>query len=473
MLARAAWFAAAFAAGFVGVGACSSTSNNATPSPTTQPEAGTLPAGCTPCVTSDDCGANSVCAQFDGDSFCASSCANGETCGSGHSCITATTIDGTETQACLPDGDPCGPASSPAPPSSDATAPPSGQCGALVGPTIASTCKGCGTHTCQPNGCYGGWFCNTASSHCQAPPATCGGSSSGGTSSSSSGGPGPGPGPIGNDGGNVASLLFGVIGDTRPPMINDTNSYPSTIITKLFTDAETAAQRPVFMVATGDYQFSSPSGSQAAAQLDLYLAARSHYSGVVFPAMGNHECTGATASNCGQGATDGLTNNYNAFLSKLLTPLGKTSPNYTINVNATNGSWTSKFVFVAGNAWQASDATWLDGELAKPTTYTFVIRHEPKAATTAPGCTPSEEVMAKHPYTLAIVGHTHTYGRTGPKQVTIGNGGAPLVGSANYGYGLIQQRPDGAVQIDMIDMTTGAADTSFRFALKADGTPAP
>jgi hypothetical protein len=80
--------------------------------------------------------------------------------------------------------------------------------------------------------------------------------------------------------------------------------------------------------------------------------------------------------------------------------------------------------------------------------------------------------MAKHPYTLAIVGHTHTYGRTGPRQVTIGNGGAPLTGGATFGFGLVQQRADGAIQVDMIDSATGHADTGFRFALHADGSPA-
>ena len=81
--------------------------------------------------------------------------------------------------------------------------------------------------------------------------------------------------------------------------------------------------------------------------------------------------------------------------------------------------------------------------------------------------------MANHPYTLAIVGHTHTYGRTGPRQVTIGNGGAPLTGGATFGFGLIQQRADGAIQVDVIDSATGHADTAFRFALHADGSPAP
>jgi hypothetical protein len=80
--------------------------------------------------------------------------------------------------------------------------------------------------------------------------------------------------------------------------------------------------------------------------------------------------------------------------------------------------------------------------------------------------------MAKHPLTLAIVGHTHTYGKTGPKQVTIGNGGAPLTGGSNYGWGHVTQRGDGAVQVDMIDYQSGQPDVKFRFALKADGSPA-
>lgn len=73
------------------------------------------------------------------------------------------------------------------------------------------------------------------------------------------------------------------------------------------------------------------------------------------------------------------------------------------------------------------------------------------------------------PYTLSIVGHTHRYGKTGPRQVTTGNGGAPLTGGANHGFGLVSQRADGAVQVDMIDYQTGMADLAFRFALKADG----
>jgi hypothetical protein len=72
-----------------------------------------------------------------------------------------------------------------------------------------------------------------------------------------------------------------------------------------------------------------------------------------------------------------------------------------------------------------------------------------------------------------IVGHSHTYGQSGTKQVIFGNGGAPLTGSGNYGFGLVQQRADGAIQFDMIDYQSKQPDTSFTFAVKADGTPTP
>ena len=91
---------------------------------------------------------------------------------------------------------------------------------------------------------------------------------------------------------------------------------------------------------------------------------------------------------------------------------------------------------------------------------------------TAPGVTPSENIMAMHPYTLSIVGHTHTYERSGPREVIIGNGGAPLSGGVDYGFGMISQQGDGSIAVDVIDYTTGLADSTFHFALNPDGSPA-
>jgi hypothetical protein len=203
------------------------------------------------------------------------------------------------------------------------------------------------------------------------------------------------------------------------------------------------------------------------------MAARALYSGVTFPAMGNHECTGATASNCGPGSTDGTTTNYDNFIKTMLSPIGQTNPYYSVNINSTSGTWTSKFVFIAGNAWDSTQSSWLSTTLAVSTTYTFVIRHEATEADTAPGVSPSDSIIAKYPLTLEINGHTHTYEWSDTNKVIVGNGGAPLTGSGDYGYALIQQQSDGDITVDMIDYMSGKADSSFHRVLTPSGSLAP
>jgi hypothetical protein len=272
----------------------------------------------------------------------------------------------------------------------------------------------------------------------------------------------------------VSSLLFAVVGDTRPANIDDTSGYPTSIITKIFQDLQGMSPKPQFGVSTGDYMYATPGSGNAGRQLDVYIMARSNFTNLMFPAMGNHECTGWTNSNCGSGNADGVTENYTAFLTQLLQPLAQTSPYYSIDVDGPAGAWTAKLVFVAANAWTSAQSSWLSSTLAQPTTYTFIMRHEAASANTAPGVTPSEQIMAQYPYTLAIVGHTHEYSKSGPREVIFGNGGAPLTSSSsNYGFGLITQRSDGAIQVDAYDYQTMQPDTGFRFAVKADGTPAP
>jgi glycine/D-amino acid oxidase-like deaminating enzyme len=274
--------------------------------------------------------------------------------------------------------------------------------------------------------------------------------------------------PIGNDGGAVSRLLFACVGDTRPPSENAIGSYPVDVITRLYADIEALSPRPSFVISTGDYSFASPGrGDEAGAQLELYMQARARYSGMLFPAMGNHECTGATLSNCAQAPTA----SYAEFWRRMLAPIGKSEPYYVVRVDALDGSWTAKLVFVAANAWSISQQRWLDETLSVPTTYTFVVRHEPAADSEAPGVAPSETLMARHPYTLAIVGHDHTYrhSRDSPREVLIGNGGAPL-SSKTFGFGLFAQRQDGAIVVDVIDWQTGARDDGFHFAVAPDGT---
>ncbi len=304
---------------------------------------------------------------------------------------------------------------------------------------------------------------------------------------------GGGPAPIGHvgaDGGSLSRLLFAVVGDTRPATLDDTAGYPNHVLTAIYGGIRALRPSPPLVVSTGDYMFASAAQrqggqggqgeSQAGPQLDLYMQARARFPGMFFPAMGNHECTGATNSNCGAGASDGVTANYSAFLRQMLAPILKSAPYYAIDIDsavaddgAAETEWTAKFVFIAANAWSDAQARWLEATLGRPSTYTFIVRHEPASASTAPGVLPSERIMAGHPYTLAIVGHSHTYAHEAetPREVLIGNGGAPLT-SKDYGFGVFSQRGDGAIVVDMIQWQTGDADSSFHFAVKADGSKA-
>ena len=265
-------------------------------------------------------------------------------------------------------------------------------------------------------------------------------------------------------------LGFAIVGDSRPATIDDTAGYPTAVVTQIYQDLQAASPRPDFAIGTGDYQFSKVGGSQTAPQLDKYIQARSAFTNPEFPAMGNHECTGATKSNCGAGTTNGNTSIYTTFMSKVLAPIGVHNPYYSVLVTAADNSWTAKVVFIAANSWTSAQSTWLDSVLAKPTTYTFIVRHESSQASTAPGVSPSGTIIAKHPYTMLIVGHDHTYKRLTQKEVMVGNGGAPLTTGSVYGYGIARRRSDGAIQFTFYNYKTHAVlDT---FAVNADGSKA-
>jgi hypothetical protein len=150
--------------------------------------------------------------------------------------------------------------------------------------------------------------------------------------------------------GKSADLTFAIVGDTRPSSIDDTSNYPTSIITKIYEDIEGASPKPTFVVGTGDYQYASTTGSEQAPQIDKYMTARAVFTGRFYPAMGNHECTGYTDSNCGSGESDGITKNYTTFMTTMLGPISETNPYYVEKVSASDGSWTAKLVFVACNA---------------------------------------------------------------------------------------------------------------------------
>ena len=218
----------------------------------------------------------------------------------------------------------------------------------------------------------------------------------------------PVEGSVGPHGGSVSRLYFAIVGDTRPVEPDDTSGYPVGVVSKIYETMAAVAPRPTFAVSTRDYQYTSANGGQGVPQIGLYVRARSRYPGVLFPAMGNHECTGLTSSNCGAGNVDGTPAAYRAYVTGLLAPIGQTSPYFEIDVNSSDGAWTAKLLMIAANAWSDAQAAWLSLAMSRPTTYTFVVRHEGSSATAAPGVTPSERILESYPYTLSSSAGTRT-----------------------------------------------------------------
>ncbi|MGC2029848.1 MAG: hypothetical protein WA642_07500 [Steroidobacteraceae bacterium] len=289
----------------------------------------------------------------------------------------------------------------------------------------------------------------------------------------------PQPRPAVLYGGNSVTITLGntfrfaIVGATRPAKEDDIANYPMAIINTIWNDIETSSPHPDFAISAGTYAFSSD-GAKAteSQQLSMYLAARGRFTGQFYPAMGNHECTGQLTSNCGPGNPDGTTSIYTAFMSLMLYPLRITLPYYEINLVAQDGSWTAKIVVMAANAWNSAQATWLDQTLAQPTTYTFVVRTESAFESIAPGFTPSEAIINRHPFTLEINGQPYTYAYyPTQREVIVGNGGAPLSAPVDYGFAILERLASGVLQFSEYDYQTKALNTRLR--INADGSPAP
>ena len=296
---------------------------------------------------------------------------------------------------------------------------------------------------------------------------------------------------IGPSGGETDHLSFAILGNTRPPVQDDAAGYPTAIIGRIYQDIQNYVPRPDFAIDTGTYMFAGIDhvpGTQGT-QIDDYLQARNQFSNILFPALGDHECTGATADNCGTNTNlvsstntnwSNYTNNnpkvpypttenYVAFKNSLLSPVKQSLPYYTINISSNShpAQWTAKFVFVACNAWSTAQANWLNSQLAVPTTYTFVVRNEPSDANTAPclslaGDLNADAIMHSYPYTLLIAGFTGEYAYSASeKEVVVGNGGAPLTTSADYGYVIATLQPNGNFLFTAYDYLTNKEVGSF------------
>jgi hypothetical protein len=129
------------------------------------------PAGqCAPCASGSNC-TSGTCGQFAGDLFCGTVCASSADCAASETCTAVTTTTGSTAKTCVPSNGVCTPAAPPATADGGAV----DHCGTLNGPSVTSACTACGkfSNDCQPNGCYGGYWCNEAARDCTPPPKTC------------------------------------------------------------------------------------------------------------------------------------------------------------------------------------------------------------------------------------------------------------------------------------------------------------
>lgn len=266
-------------------------------------------------------------------------------------------------------------------------------------------------------------------------------------------------------GGTVDLLDFAVFGDVRPPNQDETANYPRAVFTSVIDSIVSLS--PQFAVATGDYIFASTMREDIVnAQYDILLDAESHYHGHIFHALGNHECTGGTLSNCANGSE---TPNVVGFRHRLVGD--QPALYYDFTVHTSQGD--AHFIVTAPNAWTSSQDAWLTRMFAVQARYTFVVTHEPPTSPGVPTAVATiESAAASRPggVTMRFFGHTHTSRRIDTNGLITGNAGAPLNGTSDvYGFARIVQRPDGDILITQYE--AGSPPMAMQsFVVHPDGT---
>lgn len=230
---------------------------------------------------------------------------------------------------------------------------------------------------------------------------------------------------------------FAAFGDTRPGSPDAGSPYPTAVVESVFRAID--RQAVDFVVVSGDYIYvSGTNATRAAAQMDLFLAARAQLSAStpVYYVLGNHE-----------------DKNIPTFQAKL-------SPQVYWRVD----TGALKVVAIANDAWDGTQARWLEAQLGAPTRYTFVFRHQYWGASGTTHDAEIKPIVEAHPYTLFIVGHDHSYKhkttviRGSRREVVAGNGGAPFDDgwtSPYYGYILVEQQPDDSVKVTSYKVEPG------------------
>src|SRR5262249_34387818 len=143
----------------------------------------------------------------------------------------------------------------------------------------------------------------------------------------------------------MANLVFGAMGDTRPPQSQGSGYSTSlkNIIGSIFSGMQ--SQGVPFAVSAGDYCFAASNAGAGVPQVNDFMTARGNFSGTFLPAQGNHECITSTTGNCPVGSYSGLMQDY---VNTIVTPsTGQSMPYYSVLYSANDSSWTAKIILVA------------------------------------------------------------------------------------------------------------------------------
>ncbi len=266
-------------------------------------------------------------------------------------------------------------------------------------------------------------------------------------------------------GGTVNLLSFTAFGDVRPSVPDLDFLYPVDIITNVMKGM--AKLNPEFAVGSGDYMFVEWIEASAQNQIQMLQGAEENLGKPIFHTLGNHECNSFTDVNCPM-LNESV--NIKTYMKDLMpwSPV----PWYHFVVHTALGD--AKFLFIAVNAWNDDQATWLKDAVAIPTRYTFVVRHHPTPDAGKPsmaeGIQASNDILDGHPVTLFLYGHVHEYLHLTPNAVIAGNAGAPL-DMGHYGFLWVLQRPDGTIAVTEFDAMSGNPMDSW--AVTDDGKATP
>ena len=255
-------------------------------------------------------------------------------------------------------------------------------------------------------------------------------------------------GTVDADGGTVDRLWFATTGDTRPSSCNDSGNYPKAAIAQIA--ASMKALRVQFAVDLGDHMYvCSDQGALTGAQLDataqtqmgFYMTAIAQGPSTFWMTMGNHECD--AAYNKRQPCIVGGAHDPN--FAAYMTALNRPQPYYFTDVQT--GTGLARFVMVADDAWDATQAAWLSSTLAYADArakYTIVARHHPVQGSRT-GAAETLSILHAHKYTLVLTAHNHDYEHDTTswqgRSAVVGLGGA----GGSWGFATVLQNPDGTL----------------------------